>query len=215
MSCSSAGTTDLRFSIFASWSASDLSMAASSAAARKRWIAWSEIRSFRNTHSSRSSAGWRSSAWAPLGSLESHLIYTFRPGWWLGASGGYDFGAHTTVNGKDNHDGKGQFSWAATFGCSIIGGYVVRGREPRRLRGRYLYGDLCTGALWSARVSGATLEDPRPVGVRVPYLVSFGEDARGRLYAVSLDGRSSGCADAQPFVAPSVRPPMNCFCRTK
>ena len=26
------------------------------------------------------------------------------------------------------------------------------------------------------------------VGVRVPYLVSFGEDARGRLYAVSLDG---------------------------
>jgi glucose/arabinose dehydrogenase len=72
--------------------------------------------------------------------------------------------------------------------CSIVGGYAVRGRQPRRLRGRYLYGDLCTGALWSARIAGTTLEDPRPVGVRVPYLVSFGEDARGRLYAVSLNG---------------------------
>jgi glucose/arabinose dehydrogenase len=72
--------------------------------------------------------------------------------------------------------------------CSIVGGYAVRGRQPRRLRGRYLYGDVCTGALWSARIAGTTLVDPRPVGVRVPYLVSFGEDARGRLYAVSLNG---------------------------
>ena len=72
--------------------------------------------------------------------------------------------------------------------CSIVGGYVVRGRSPRRLRGRYLYGDVCSGDLWSARVAGATLEDARRVGIRVPYLVSFGEDARGRIYAVSLDG---------------------------
>jgi glucose/arabinose dehydrogenase len=72
--------------------------------------------------------------------------------------------------------------------CSIVGGYVVRGREPRRLRGRYLYGDVCSGGLWSARVAGARLDDARPVGVKVPYLVSFGQDARGRLYAVSLNG---------------------------
>ena len=72
--------------------------------------------------------------------------------------------------------------------CSIVGGYVVRGRSPRALRGRYLYGDVCSGDLWSARVAGARLEDPRRVGVDVPYLVSFGEDARGRIYAVSLFG---------------------------
>ena len=72
--------------------------------------------------------------------------------------------------------------------CSIVGGYVVRGRSPRRLRGRYLYGDVCSGDLWSARFAGGRLADARRVGVRIPYLVSFGEDARGRLYAVSLDG---------------------------
>jgi glucose/arabinose dehydrogenase len=72
--------------------------------------------------------------------------------------------------------------------CSIVGGHVVRGRGPRALRGRYLYGDVCSGDLWSARVSGLGLGRPRRAGVRVPYLVSFGEDARGRIYAVSLGG---------------------------
>jgi hypothetical protein len=72
--------------------------------------------------------------------------------------------------------------------CSIVGGYVVRGRGPRTLRGRYLYGDVCSGGLWSARVSGTTLGPPRRLGVRIPYLVSFGEDAAGRLYATSLGG---------------------------
>ena len=65
--------------------------------------------------------------------------------------------------------------------CAITGGYVRRGR--------YLYGDLCSGRLWSARIAGARLDDPRPLGVTVPYLVSFGRDARGRVYAVSFAGR--------------------------
>jgi len=65
--------------------------------------------------------------------------------------------------------------------CAITGGYVHRGR--------YLYGDLCTGKLWSARVAGSRLVDARPLGATVPYLVSFGRDARGRLYAVSFSGR--------------------------
>jgi len=72
--------------------------------------------------------------------------------------------------------------------CSIVGGYVVRAGGPRRLRGRYLYGDVCSGGLWSARVTRARLSDARPLGVRVPSLVSFGRDARGRIYAVSLSG---------------------------
>jgi hypothetical protein len=64
--------------------------------------------------------------------------------------------------------------------CAITGGYVTRGR--------YVYGDLCNGRLWSARFDGATLTDPRPLGRKVDYLVSFGRDARGRLYAVSFGG---------------------------
>jgi hypothetical protein len=72
--------------------------------------------------------------------------------------------------------------------CSLVGGYVGRGRAPRALRGRYLYGDVCTGHLWSARLAGRRLVDDRRLGLSVPYLVSFGQDARGRLYAVSLFG---------------------------
>jgi glucose/arabinose dehydrogenase len=65
--------------------------------------------------------------------------------------------------------------------CAITGGYVVGGR--------YLYGDLCSGRLWSARFDGSTLTDARPTGRTIPYLVSFGRDARGRVYAVSFGGR--------------------------
>ena len=72
--------------------------------------------------------------------------------------------------------------------CAIIGGYVVRRGGPRGLGGGYLYGDVCSGRLWSARFSGGDLGTPRQLRGRVPYLVSFGEDAAGRLYAVSFDG---------------------------
>ena len=64
--------------------------------------------------------------------------------------------------------------------CAIVGGYVWRGR--------YLYGDVCSGRIWSARLDGDRLRRPRRTRLRVPYLVSFGRDGRGRVYAVSLFG---------------------------
>ena len=64
--------------------------------------------------------------------------------------------------------------------CAIVGGYV--------LRGHYLYGDLCSGRIWSARLRGDRLGRPRRTPLRVPYLVSFGRDGRGRVYAVSFFG---------------------------
>jgi glucose/arabinose dehydrogenase len=64
--------------------------------------------------------------------------------------------------------------------CAITGGYVRRGR--------YLYGDLCSGRIWSARIVGDRFGRPRRTRLRVPYLVSFGRDGRGRVYAVSFFG---------------------------
>jgi glucose/arabinose dehydrogenase len=72
--------------------------------------------------------------------------------------------------------------------CAVVGGYVVRRAGPRALRGRYVFGDVCTGKVWSARLVGGRLEDDRPSGLTIPYLVSFGEDSLGRLYAVSFVG---------------------------
>lgn len=71
--------------------------------------------------------------------------------------------------------------------CSIVGGYVYRGRIPR-LRDRYVFGDYCSGRIWSVRISGGQASRRRLEPVKLPGLVSFGEDGAGELYAVSIRG---------------------------
>jgi glucose/arabinose dehydrogenase len=73
--------------------------------------------------------------------------------------------------------------------CSITGGYVVRDRALGSLYGRYVYGDYCKGELRSVKLSQARASGDRALGLRkVASLSSFGEDSRGRVYAVSLEG---------------------------
>jgi len=72
--------------------------------------------------------------------------------------------------------------------CSITGGYVVRDPGLPTLAGRYVYGDFCRGELRSVRLRAEGARDDRGLGLRVANLSSFGEDASGRVYAVSLDG---------------------------
>jgi glucose/arabinose dehydrogenase len=71
--------------------------------------------------------------------------------------------------------------------CAIVGGYVVRDRSSS-LKGRYVYGDLCNSRLFSVRLRPGHASGNRGLPARVGNLVSFGEDARGRVYAVSLSG---------------------------
>jgi glucose/arabinose dehydrogenase len=71
--------------------------------------------------------------------------------------------------------------------CAIVGGYVVRTRGSS-LNGRYVYGDLCNSRLYSVRLHPGGASGNRALPVRVGNLVSFGEDALGRAYAVSLSG---------------------------
>jgi glucose/arabinose dehydrogenase len=72
--------------------------------------------------------------------------------------------------------------------CSITGGYVLRHRSYRDLRGTYVYGDLCEGIVRGARLGPGSAKDRRSFGVSVPNISSFGEDSRGRVYAASLNG---------------------------
>jgi glucose/arabinose dehydrogenase len=72
--------------------------------------------------------------------------------------------------------------------CSVTGGYVYRGSAAPSARGRYFYGDYCTGILWSLRISGGKAVDNRRESSHLPSLSSFGQGANGDLYAVSLDG---------------------------
>jgi glucose/arabinose dehydrogenase len=78
-------------------------------------------------------------------------------------------------------------------GCSVVGGYVYRGSSVRAARGRYFFGDSCSGYVWSlkARNGKATGLRREPFVVRSSSsygLVSFAEGARGALYLVSHSG---------------------------
>ena len=55
----------------------------------------------------------------PLYILHGHLIHTFRPGFWMGASAGYDFGGKSTLDGVEKDDRKGNLSWALSLGFPI------------------------------------------------------------------------------------------------
>jgi glucose/arabinose dehydrogenase len=73
--------------------------------------------------------------------------------------------------------------------CAVTGGYVVRDPELRSLYGRYLYGDFCEGQLRSFTAeAGPEAGDDTELGVQIPSLSSFGEDADGHIYATSLEG---------------------------
>jgi hypothetical protein len=65
---------------------------------------------------------------------------------------------------------------------------VIRDPALGALRGSYVYGDLCDARLRVARLRPGGARRDRALGVRVPQTVSFGEDARGRVYVVSLAG---------------------------
>ena len=73
--------------------------------------------------------------------------------------------------------------------CSVIGGYVYRGARVPAARGRYFFGDFCTGTISSFKAGPKGLASPIVRLARgVPSLTSFGEDSNGELYAVGLDG---------------------------
>jgi glucose/arabinose dehydrogenase len=73
-------------------------------------------------------------------------------------------------------------------GCSVTGGFVYRGAAVSAARGRYFFGDYCSGRVWSLKVVGGKARSVRTEAIRVNALSSFGEDATGELYLTSLEG---------------------------
>ncbi|MBA2487792.1 MAG: PQQ-dependent sugar dehydrogenase [Chloroflexi bacterium] len=105
-----------------------------------------------------------------------------------GTPGGLDFGWIATVGDSCREPGcdTAGITWPlVTYGhgegdCGVIGGYVIRADQARQ--GRYLYGDLCSGRIWSL----AAGEPGDPVleidsGLR---LSSFGIDSAGTIYVL-------------------------------
>jgi glucose/arabinose dehydrogenase len=73
-------------------------------------------------------------------------------------------------------------------GCSVTGGYVYRGTAIPALAGLYVFGDYCSGTIWTIpRTAGATT--PKAQLMDTSYNISgFGEDESGELYVVDHGG---------------------------
>jgi hypothetical protein len=78
--------------------------------------------------------------------------------------------------------------YSHALGCSVTGGFVYRGKARPDLAGRYFYGDWCSGTVWSLKMVKGKMAGFRKERFAIPQLSSFGEDARGGLYAVSQRG---------------------------
>jgi glucose/arabinose dehydrogenase len=82
-----------------------------------------------------------------------------------------------------------------SLGNSITGGYVYRGPSIADADGRYFFGDFVSDRVFSSSFSaGGSLLDVRDdtaalIGASgLSGIASFGEDSRGRLYVIGIDG---------------------------
>jgi glucose/arabinose dehydrogenase len=73
------------------------------------------------------------------------------------------------------------------LGCSVIGGYVYRGAVHPELQGVYVFGDWCSGRIFTLDVEGETITTKTVLesGLQVS---SFGEDEAGEIYLVDFAG---------------------------
>ena len=79
--------------------------------------------------------------------------------------------------------------------CSITGGYVYRGSAAALPAGTYVFGDFCTGEIFSA-AGGA----PNVLLDTALNISSFGEDEAGEIYVVGLGGTVHRIAPVSPSV---------------
>ena len=70
-------------------------------------------------------------------------------------------------------------------GCSITGGYVYRGESILGLYGSYVFGDFCSGKIWSFAPDTGQTAMLLDSGLSIS---TFSEDPEGEVYVISLDG---------------------------
>ncbi len=79
---------------------------------------------------------------------------------------------------------------ARLWQCSVTGGYIYRGEILEGLQGYYIYGDWCSGTIWTLHQDDETGEWVNEVFMQTPFHInSFGEDSEGELYLVTRGGQ--------------------------
>jgi len=72
-------------------------------------------------------------------------------------------------------------------GCSITGGVVYRGERLPELAGRYIFGDYCSGRIWTLTETSGRWQITPLLQAGFP-ISSFGEGEDGELYVVDHQG---------------------------
>jgi glucose/arabinose dehydrogenase len=72
--------------------------------------------------------------------------------------------------------------------CAVMGGYMYRGPTATGLAGAYLYGDLCTGGVFTLGGNADQGYKRVELGYQPIKISSFGEDPAGDVYVVDLQG---------------------------
>jgi hypothetical protein len=67
--------------------------------------------------------------------------------------------------------------------CAVVGGYVYRGTRGALPDGTYVFGDYCSGEIFT--LAGGVFNVLLESGVTI---TSFGEDEAGELYVVGREG---------------------------
>ena len=81
-------------------------------------------------------------------------------------------------------------------GCSVTGGYVYRGKNIPSMYGKYIFGDYCTGKVWSFKLENNKVDDfvdhtsdlLKSINKKKFYLSSFGETSNGELLLIDYSG---------------------------
>lgn len=74
------------------------------------------------------------------------------------------------------------------LGCSVVGGYVYRGKAIPGLRGQYVFSDYCDGTVRALQTENGRVTGVSDLGVNGGETVSFVQDCNGELYVLGIAG---------------------------
>ena len=126
---------------------------------------WEEI-----SYQPASSAGGENYGWK---CYEANQYGTCSPSFFSCTGTSQTAPVHAYVNGSD---------------CSVTGGYVYRGCEHPALFGHYIFGDYCSGKIWTIYDNGGAWATTSQ-GTFSANISSFGEDYNGEIYVADLGGK--------------------------